>query len=92
MSRKLSELVGSVWKLEDNFYGDMRFVVVQVMENAGADQEYRDVCVLDCQSGATVNGWYDVDRTPNDPTCEVIVCGVKKDGKSLGPQYLLPDE
>ena len=92
MSRQLTELVGTAWRLEDTFFGDMRFVVIEVIPDSGPEREHRDVRVLDCQSGETVYGWYDTEQRPSEPNCEVIVCGVKKDGKSLGPQYLLPIE
>jgi hypothetical protein len=94
MSRALEELVGTMWRLEDTFFGDMRFVIVEVIPDSGPEREHRDVRVLDCQSGETVYGWYDPDQRfgVRCSHYETIVCGVKKDGKSLGPQYLLPIE
>lgn len=87
MSRDLAQLIGSSWMPEDDFYGDLLFLVVDTIPNRDPDP---DVLVLDCQTGKTITGYYDPFQKPSDPEWEVLICTIEKDGRTLGPQYLLP--
>ena len=71
---------------EDAFFGDMLFIVIDVMPNRYPDP---DVLVLDCQTGKTIKGYHDPDPHPLDSECEVLICALEKDGEPYGQQYLL---
>jgi hypothetical protein len=87
VNREYEQLVGSFWMPQDAFFGDLLFVVLNVMPNNLPDP---DVLVLDCQTGKTIECYYDPQQRPGDPEWEVLVCAIEKDGNPLGQQYLLP--
>jgi len=72
---------------ERDFWGDMLFLVIDIVPNHDPDP---DVLVLDCQTGKTIKGYYDPMQHPSDPEWEVLICTIEKDGRTLGPQYLVP--
>lgn len=87
MSRSHAQLVGSSWVPDDAYYGDLLFVVLDVMPNNLPDP---DVLVLDCQTGKTIECYYDPHQQPSNPDCEVLICAFELDGRPQGQQYLMP--